>query len=317
MATSYQNFIGIDIGKFKNVVAVHKQKNAVAFDNNTSGWQQLCQKFSDILPNSLVTLENTGKYELGLSNFLIDKNITVHRANTRKVKSFILSHGTLAKSDKSDARALAQYGFERHRTLSLFVPTSEKQSTLVALCQRRDDITQMRTQEKCRLEAPENDHIRESCQKTIEFFNGQIDELNNAIQKIIDESHELQEHQKILKTVPGIGKKLSQDFLCLIPELGYLNRREVASLAGVAPHPRESGKAVGYRRIIGGRSNVRTKLFTAAMAAAKSKSALGAFYSKLIESGKKKMVAITALMRKIIVIANARLKEAINLHSSN
>ncbi len=160
MVRSYQNFIGIDIGKFKNVVAVHKQKNAVEFDNNTSGWQQLCQKFSDILPNSLVTLENTGKYELGLSHFLIDKNITVHRANTRKVKSFILSHGTLAKSDKSDARALAQYGFERHRTLSLFVPTSEKQSTLVALCQRRDDITQMRTQEKCRLEAPENDHIR-------------------------------------------------------------------------------------------------------------------------------------------------------------
>ena len=90
----------------------------------------------------------------------------------------------------------------------------------------------MRTQEKCRLEAPENNHIRESCQKTIEFFNSQIDELSNTIQKIIDESHELQKHQKILKTVPGIGKKLSQDFLCLIPELGYLNRREVASLAG-------------------------------------------------------------------------------------
>ncbi len=119
MVRSYQNFIGIDIEKFKNVVAVHKQKNAVEFDNNTSGWQRLCQKFSDILPNSLVTLENTGKYELGLSNFLIDKNITVHRANTRKVKSFILSRGTLAKSDKSDARVLAQYGFERHRTLSI------------------------------------------------------------------------------------------------------------------------------------------------------------------------------------------------------
>ncbi|MEY2393453.1 IS110 family transposase, partial [Wolbachia endosymbiont of Tettigetta isshikii] len=87
MVTSYQNFIGIDIGKFKNVVAIHKQKNAVAFDNNASGWQQLFQEFSDILPNSLVTLENTGKYELGLSHFLIDKNIAVHRANTRKVKS--------------------------------------------------------------------------------------------------------------------------------------------------------------------------------------------------------------------------------------
>ncbi len=177
-----------------------------------------------------------------MSNFLIDKNITVHRANTRKVKSFILSHGTLAKSDKSDARALAQYGFECHRTLSysyLLLKNNQPWLHFVNV------VTQMRTQEKCRLEAPENDHIRESCQKTIEFFNSQIDELNNTIQKIIDESHELQEHQKILKTVP---EKLSQDFLYLIPELGYLNRREVASLAGVAPHPRESGKAVGYRR---------------------------------------------------------------------
>ncbi len=87
--------------------------------------------------------------------------------------------------------------------MELSLPTSEKQSTLVALCQRRDDITQMRTQEKCRLEAPENDHIKESCQKTIGFFNSQIDELNNTIQKIIDESRELQQRQKILKTVPG------------------------------------------------------------------------------------------------------------------
>ncbi|WP_264339072.1 MULTISPECIES: IS110 family RNA-guided transposase [unclassified Wolbachia] len=317
MVTSYQNFIGIDIGKFKNVAAVYNQNNIIKFDNNADGWQLLFKKFSDILPNSLVTLENTGKYELGLSHFLVGKNIAVHQANTRKVKSFILSHGTLAKSDKSDAMALAQYGCERHKTLSLFVPTSKEQSTLAALCQRRDDITQMRTQEKCRLEAPENDHIKESCQKTIEFFNNQINELNDTIQKIIDESHELQQRQKILKTVPGIGKKLSQDFLCLMPELGYLSRKEVASLAGVAPHPKESGKAVGYRRIMGGRSNVRSKLFISAIAVTKSKSVLGAFYSKLVESGKKKMVAITALMRKIIVIANARLKAAITSHSSN
>ncbi len=149
--------------------------------------------------------------------------------------------------------------------------------------------------------------------KTIDFFNGQINEINNAIQKIIDENLELQKRQKILRTVPGIGIKLSQDFICLMPELGHLNKKEVASLAGVAPHPKESGKSIGYRSITGGRSSVRKKLFTASMAASRSKSALGAFYSDLIGRGKKKMVAITALMRKIIVIANARLKEAINM----
>ncbi|WP_265026757.1 IS110 family RNA-guided transposase [Wolbachia endosymbiont (group A) of Bombylius major] len=313
MITSYQNFIGIDIGKFKNVAAAHNQRSTIKFDNDATGWQQLFQKFSDILPNSLVTLENTGKYELGLAHFLVDKNVAVHRANTRKVKSFVISHGTLAKSDQSDARALAQYGYERYSTLSLFVPMSKEQTALVALCQRRDDITQMRVQEKCRLKTPENEHIKESCQKTIDFFNGQINEINNAIQKIIDENLELQKRQKILRTVPGIGIKLSQDFICLMPELGYLNKKEVASLAGVAPHPKESGKSIGYRSITGGRSSVRKKLFTASMAAARSKSALGAFYSDLIGRGKKKMVAITALMGKIIVIANARLKEAINM----
>ncbi len=169
MITSYQNFIGIDIGKFKNVAAVHNQKNTIKFDNNSAGWQQLFQEFSNILPNAFVTLENTGKYELGLAHFLVGKNVAIHRANTRKVKSFTLSHGTLAKSDQSDARTLAQYGFERYSTLSLFVPMSKEQTTLVALCQRRDDITQMRVQEKCRLAAPENDYIKESCQKAVDF----------------------------------------------------------------------------------------------------------------------------------------------------
>lgn len=315
MITSYQNFIGIDIGKFKNVAAVHNQKNIIKFDNNAAGWQQLFQDFSNILPNSLVTLENTGKYEIGfLAHFLVDKDVAVHRANTRKVKSFVISHGTLAKSDQSDARALAQYGCERYSTLSLFVPMSKEQTALIALCQRRDDITQMRAKEKCRLAAPENDYIRGSCQKTIDFFNSQINELNDAMQKIIDENPELQKRQKILGTVAGIGKKLSQDFVCLMPELGYLNKKEVASLAGVAPHPKESGKTIGYRRITGDRSNIRRKLFTAAMAASRSKSSLGAFYSDPIGRSKKKMVAITALMRKIIVIANARLKEAVNVN---
>lgn len=150
--------------------------------------------------------------------------------------------------------------------------------------------------------------------KTIEFLNNQVEKLDQAIQKIVNENPELNRYQKILETVPGIGRKTSQCLLCLIPELGSLNKMQVASLAVVAPHPKESGKAIGYRRIIGGRSNVRAKLFTAAMTARNSKSELAAFYCKLIDSGKRKMVALTELICKIIVIANARLKEAINLH---
>ncbi|WP_349967103.1 IS110 family transposase [Wolbachia endosymbiont of Armadillidium arcangelii] len=314
MVISYQNFIGIDIGKLEFVIAVNEQKSVIKFDNSCSGWKQFYQKFSNILPNSMIILEATGGYELGLLYFLIDRNIAVHRANTRQVKNFILSHGTLAKTDNLDAKALAQYGVERCGRLQLFTPISKEQTTLFTLCQRRDDITKMLVQEKNRLKTPGNDYIKESCQQTIEFLNNQVEKLDQAIQKIVNENPELNRYQKILETVPGIGRKTSQCLLCLIPELGSLNKRQVASLAGVAPHPKESGKAIGYRRIIGGRSNVRSKLFTAAMAARNSKSELAAFYCKLIDSGKRKMVALTALMRKIIVIANARLKEAINLH---
>ncbi len=134
---------------------------------------------------------------------------------------------------------------------------------MFALCQRRDDITKMLVQEKNRLKTPENDYIKESCQHTIEFLNNQVKNLDQAIQKIDNENPELQRCQKILETVPGIGRKTSQCLLCLIPELGSLNKKQVASLAGVAPHPKESGKAIGYRKITGGRSNVRSKLFTA------------------------------------------------------
>lgn len=115
--------------------------------------------------------------------------------------------------------------------------------------------------------------------------------------------------------MPGIGRKTFQCLLCLIPELGSLNKRQIASLAGVAPHPKESGKAIGYRRIIGGRSNVRSKLFTLLWLLGTLSPNLLPFYCKLVDSGKRKMVALTALMRKIIVIANARLKEAINSHT--
>ncbi len=150
MVTSYQNFIGIDIGKLEFVTVVNEQKGVNKFDNNYAGWKQFYQKFSDILPNSMVILEATVGYELGLLYFRINRNIAVHRANTRQVKNFILSHGTLAKTDNLDAKALAQYGFERCRYLQLFVPISKEQTTLFALCQRRDDITKMLVQEKNR-----------------------------------------------------------------------------------------------------------------------------------------------------------------------
>ena len=120
---------------------------------------------------------------------------------------------------------------------------------------------------------------------------------------------DLQEKKKILQQVPGIGEITSLMLIALLPELGHLNRRQIASLVGLAPYPNESGKKIGYRRTKGGRLEVRNILFMAGLSAAHSKSRLGDKYKKLTNAGKKKMVAMVAIMRNIIVIANAKLKE--------
>jgi transposase len=133
--------------------------------------------------------------------------------------------------------------------------------------------------------------------------------LETEINQLIQADPDKQAKQVILQEIDGIGPTTSNSLLALLPELGNVNRRQIASLVGVAPHPCESGKSVGYRQTQGGRQTVRSILFMAAMTAARSKGRLGEFYRKLIARGKKKMVALTALMRKIVVIANAKIRD--------
>lgn len=306
----YQNFIGIDIGKFIFVATIHGSKTTHEYKYDANGIVEFLKDFKDSLPNSLVVLETTGGYEMELLLTLCDKKIVVHRANTRKVKSFIRSFGNSAKTDALDAKALALYGFERNERLKLFTPVSKNLSSLYELVQRRKDLTQMLVAEKNRLKAPKaTTGIKESCQKIIDVIKKQIENITAKIEEIIKSEQSLTASIKVLKTVPGIGDITAQNLLTLMPELGTMNRREAASLAGVAPRANDSGKSQGYRRTAHGRDLIKPILFLSAMAASRSNSELKKFYESLINRGKKKMVALTALMRKIIVIANARLAD--------
>lgn len=304
----YQHFIGIDIGKSSFVVAQYGQKAIQTFSNTAEGFQAFCNNYQPVLGNSLVVLETTGGYEMGLVYHLIPQGIIVHRANARKVKHFIRSFGKEGKSDAIDAVGLARYGYERQEILEPFVMKLCIQDQLQQLAQRQLDLKKILVQEKNRRQAP-NQHIyvTQSCEQLIAFLEKQLDGLEKEVQAIIDRTPEQKEKQEILQKIPGIGATISRALLALLPELGTLNRRQIASLVGVAPHPHESGQTVGYRRTKGGRQAVRGILFMAAMTAARSKERLGDFYRGLIARGKKKMVALTALMRKIIVIANAKL----------
>jgi transposase len=304
----YTNFIGLDIGKFSFVAAIYGNKTTREYENNSFGIELFLKEHEDILPNSLCVLEATGGYEMRLLLTLCDKNFSVHRANTRKVKNFIRSFGNQAKTDALDAKALALYGYERNDRLVKFIPASKKALDLYELVQRRQDLKQILASEKNRLQAPKIDIVKTSCSKMIKVLTEEVKAIDKKINALIEEDQILKAKKEALKTIKGIGNIIANELLVLMPELGKMNRREAASLAGVAPRANDSGKHFGYRRTNKGRSGIKPILFIAAMAARNSKSELKNFYLRLVEKGKKKMVALIALARKIIVIANARLK---------
>ena len=290
--SNYNSFFGIDIGKSEVVVGIHGSKITQSFSNSMLGFKAFFKEHRKTLQNALVVLETTGGYEQLFLNALLDKNVSVHRANTRQVKNFIRSWGQKGKSDALDALALALYGYERYESLPLFQKQEPQRLKLAALAQRRHDLNQMLVQEKNRLKSPQCDPwVFESCQLLIQTLTQQISSLTQEIETIISSNPVLSAQQKVLETIPGVGPVVASLLQAHLPELGHLNRRQIASLCGLAPYPFESGQKVGYRKTKGGRVQVRNILFMAAMAARRSNSPLKAFYQKLISNGKKKMVA--------------------------
>ncbi len=305
----YSNYLGIDIGKVSFVVAVFDSKKTHEYHNTPTGIKAFINDFKNKLKDGLSVLETTGGYEMRLLLMLCESGFAVHRANTRKVKRFIQSYGNDAKTDKLDAKALALYGYERVQRLELFSPQSANAISLFELVQRRNDLKQMIVAEKNRLKAPRANIIKDSCNAVLEVLNKQIEAITDDINALIDADSLLKAKKEVLKTIPGIGNIVANELLVLLPELGSLTRRKIASLAGLAPKANDSGQFSGYRCISYGRCGIKPMLFLAAMAARNSNSSLKFFYNQLISNGKKKMVALTALMRKIIVIANARIRD--------
>jgi transposase len=305
----YKNFIGIDIGKLSFVVGVYGSKKVQEYENNLEGIHSFIKAYRSLLTNGFSILETTGGYEMRILLMLCEEGFTVHRANTRKVKNFIRSLGNGAKTDELDSRALALYGYERHARLECFKPQSQQALELYELVQRCSDLKFMLVAEKNRFKAPRADYIKESCELMIDSLSKQIEVLTGRINQIIENDAVLKKKKAVLKTIPGIGEITANYLLVLLPELGSLNRKQVASLTGLAPIANDSGLFKGYRATGHGRAGVKPILFMAAMAARNSNSWLKSFYNRLVEAGKKKMVALTALMRKIIVIANARVRD--------
>lgn len=305
----YNTILGIDVSKFDFVVATHLSKKVKTYENSQKGFKSFFLDFKKSFKNCLIVLEDTGGYENKLISYITKLKIDLHKAPGRQIKNFIRSYGKYGKTDKIDAIAIANYGYERQAKLRLYNPKSKISKQLSVLIMRRLDLVKMLTQEKNRIQSPNNGFLKKHIKRLINFIKSEIDQVDREIETLISNNSEYEKKAKILKTIPGIKNKTAPMLLALLPELGKLNGKEIASLCGVAPHPKQSGKQQGYSRTIGGRRYIRPILFLAAMAAARSKTTQGDWYRNLVERGKKPMVALVALMRKLIVIANARIRD--------
>lgn len=299
-------FIGCDVGK-ADIVVFNSQTGRTSNVRNQP--TALADFAVSLDPGDLVICEATGGYEAGLLDALVTAGRTVHRADARKVKAFIRSFGTLGKSDQIDARALAQYGAERHDRLPRWQPRDRQREQLNRLVTARRTFVDQRVACRNRIQAPGHAAVADREARIINALDQEIAGLDADIQTLIAQCQPLARTVAVLRTISGIGATTAAILAALMPELGTLGRRQAASLAGLAPHPRQSGASDLYRRTKGGRPDVKKALFMAALTAAKHDPLLRDFYKRLLENGKKRIVAIVAVMRKLITIANARIRD--------
>lgn len=298
-------FIGIDVSKYKLDIFNSKTGEFIEIDNTKAAIRKYIRAL-ELSEDLYIIIDLTGGYEALCVNEFYVKGYNIIRAEGRKVKAFARALGISAKTDKIDANILAQYGEKCFNTLRLYQPYNNQIKKLVM---RLSDIKQLLQQEKNRLKAPDNMQIvTRSIKQLINIYEKEIAKLENEIEIIIENDEELRKKYKLLLEQKGIGKKVAYILLGLLPELGYLNRREIAALAGVAPFARDSGTINGYRRTGTGRIDVKKALFIAALVAIKYDEKMNLFYTNLTSRGKKKMVAVTATMRKIIITLNAKIK---------
>ena len=294
-------YVGIDVAKDSFAVASVPAGLESSFLNDPAGRQRLLDRLQ-AQPVALIVLEATGGYERDLVALLLHAGLKVVVANPRQVRDFARGLGRRAKTDPIDAGVLARFGqlVQPHPRPQL----SGQAEGLAELVRRRQQLMDLRTQEGNRLPQARHVSVRKSLQKVLRTLDRQILDLDKLIRQNIDSDDGLRRKDEIIQSVKGVGPRTSAMLLGRLPELGLLNRQEIAALAGVAPWDAQSGTWAGKSRIGGGRAEVRTMLYMAALAATRFNPVIQAFYHRLISAGKVFKVAITACMRKLLVILN-------------
>jgi transposase len=301
---SHESFIGIDVAKAHLDVAVHPENQYCQFANSPQGIAELVTWLTPVSP-TLIVLEATGGLERAVSSALDACGWAVAVMNPRQVKDFAKAIGQLAKTDVLDAHLLAEFG-ARIRPEPRPLKSVETRN-LEALVSRYRQLIAMRTMEQNRLSgAPEA--VQPLIQEHLVWLKAQLTQLTTTIEEHIAASAEWAETSALLQTVPGVGPGLTRALLAYVPELGTLNRKQIAALIGVAPLNRDSGAMRGRRTIWGGRSYVRSALYMSALSGVRWNPVLQTFYERLRQAGKPAKVALTACMRKLLTILNSMVR---------
>ena len=298
-------YVGIDVAKDSLDVHILPHARRIHCTTNAKDVQKLIDQLRGLKVN-LIVLEATGGYGTTLAAELQQAGLAVAVVNPRQVRNFAKATGRLAKTDRIDAEVLALFA-QRIQPPARSVG-DENERKIKALVARRRQLVTTRTAEQNRRDRASNDMVAASIDAVLETIDKQLDEMDRMIRQFVQSSPAWMEKAELLQSVPGLGPVTTHVLLAELPELGRLNRREIASLVGVAPINRDSGTLRGRRMIGGGRTTVRNALYMAALVATRHNPVIRAYYLRLVENGKRKIVALVAAMRKLLTILNTMLK---------
>lgn len=252
----------------------------------------------------LVVCEATGGYETHVLDMAVELGLDVHKAHGTRVRHFAKYMGLKAKNDPIDARLIALFGLQTDN-LVRYRPPSAATKALRALQERRDDLKRMLQAETNRLEHASNAHVLKSLKTSIKALARALDAIEAEIATLLKNEQAIARKAQLMRTVPGVGPGVAAALIAHVPELGMLTRGQAAALAGLAPFDHDSGQRKGRRHISAGRSAVRRCLYMAALAAIRSCPHLRGYAARIKARGKPFKLAVTAVMRKLIVIINA------------
>lgn len=303
-------YVGIDVAKAQLDVAIRPTGENWSVSNDEAGIDQLTARLRDVSA-ALIVVEATGGFELDVTAALAAAGLPVVVVNPRQVRDFARATGKLAKTDKIDARVLAHFG-EAVRPTPRPLPDAEGQ-LLMALVARRRQIVGMITAEKNRVRSSRQT-VRQDIKRHIAWLEEELGRMDKDLENTLRKSPVWREKHDLLRSVPGVGPVLAVSLLAELPELGCLDRRQIAALVGVAPVNRDSGTFRGKRRVWGGRARLRAALYMGTLVATRYNPAIAALYERLCTAGKVKKVALTACMRKLLITLNAILRHGTPWH---